>query len=171
MNSASGYEIRPESAADASAIADLIEQSFGPERTGRTVYRFRKTCAPIHDLGFAVEHGAELVASIRFWPVRLPGEGGLTVPLLGPLAVKPHLRGYGLGRALVRHGLDAAREAGYPAVLIVGDAGYYAPFEFSVEPVSALDLGGPVAPLTFMGLEYRPSTLAERSGTVAPADR
>lgn len=161
------YALTHETAADAADIEALMEAAFGPGRHTRTVARLRKDIAPLSEFGFVARIDDIMVASIRFWPVLLPD--GTRVPLLGPLAVRPEIRGLGIGRALVRHGLDAVREAGYPAVLIIGDPGYYAPFSFSVEPVTGLDIGGPVVPLVLMGIEYQPGILADQSGTVEPA--
>ena len=164
------YRIEPESPDHDAAVQALIAESFGPERTKRTVYRFRQGRAPIADLAFVAlieeEDGADrLVASLNFWEVSAPGG---PLPLLGPLAVLPDLRGRGVGRALIGHGLAAARNAGWPAVLIVGDPGYYAPYGFSVGPVSGLELPGPVGPLTFMGLEFEAGALSGKAGAVKP---
>ena len=168
------YRIAPEEPAHAPAVEALIAESFGPERAKRTVYRFRDGRSPIAALAFVgllpegegEAAGSErLVASLNFWEVAAPGG---PLPLLGPLAVLSDLRGRGVGRALVVHGLAAARDQGWPAVLIVGDPGYYAPFGFSVGPVAGLDLPGPVGPLTFMGLEFTPGALSGRAGAVVP---
>ncbi len=160
------YEIHPEAPGDSADIANLIEKSFGPERTKRTVHLFRIGRNPIQPLCFVGRADGMLVASIRFWMVQLPD--GRQVPMLGPLAVDPSLRGYGVGRALVRHALEAVENAGHPAVLIVGDPGYYAPFGFSVALVKDLEMPGPVGPLTFMGLELTPDALCGFSGMVEP---
>jgi len=160
------YSLIKESPADAPAIEALMDLAFGPGRHSRNVVRFRDGRAPLHEFGFVGKHAKELVASIRFWPVLLPD--GTVVPLLGPLAVRPELRGLGIGRALVRKGMDAVRLSGAPAILIIGDPGYYAPFGFRVDPVLGLDMGGPVAPLALMGIEYVPGSLSDLSGTVTP---
>lgn len=162
------FAIQPAMPGDEAAIETLIDASFGEGRRTRTVYRFRDGVAPLPGLTFvARDPDGRTLGSIAFWPVRLPD--GKIVPLLGPLAVQPDLRGYGIGRALVTHGLTATRLQGVPAVLIVGDPGYYAPFGFSVPPVAGLALPGPVSPLTFMGLEFKPGTLSTLSGEVSPA--
>lgn len=160
------YSLISEHSTDADDIEALMGSAFGPDRHARTVHRFRQDRAPLAPFGFVARLDDKMVASIRFWPVVLPG--GQTVPLLGPLAVEPEIRGLGLGRALVRKGLDAVRDSGAPAVLIVGDPGYYAPFGFSVEPVRNIDLGGPVVPLTLMGIEFTDGSLSKCSGSVEP---
>ena len=166
------YRIEPETPEDVPAAEALIAESFGPERSKRTVYRLREGRAPIPDLAFVARAemartgGEELVASLNFWEVDAAGR---RLPLLGPLAVLAELRGRGVGRALVGHGLTETRAKGWPAVLIVGDPGYYALFGFSVEPVAGLELPGPVGPLTFMGLEFVPGTLSALKGPVVAA--
>ena len=164
------FTIRPEKPADQAAIENLIVTSFGrEERKKRTVYQFRDGIAPLSDLSLVASTATgKLVGSLRFWPCRLPD--GEQIPLLGPLAVLPELRGQGAGRALVSAGLSLVREKAFPAVLIVGDPGYYAPQGFSVSVVQNLQLPGPVVPLTFMGMEIEPGFLSTRSGLVVPAN-
>lgn len=160
------YSLTSEHSDDADDIEALMCSAFGPDRQARTVHRFRQNRAPLKQFGFVARLDDRMVASIRFWPVVLPN--GVTVPMLGPLAVRPDIRGLGIGRALVRKGLDAVQDSGAPAVLIIGDPGYYAPFGFSVEPVRDLDLGGPVVPLTLMGIEFDAGSLSKSVGTVSP---
>ena len=160
------YSMTQETVEDAASIEMLMEKAFGLGRQVRTVFRFRDGRVPLDAFGFVARLDGRMVASIRFWPVLLPG--GATVPLLGPLAVEPRIRGLGIGRALVRKGLDATRGAGFPAVLVIGDPGYYAPFGFTVDPVHGLDMGGPLAPLTLMGIEFEEKALGGESGTIEP---
>jgi len=161
--------IAPEQPVDAPEIEALVDLAFGEDRQDRAVTRLRAGRSPIPNMSFTARNHGQLVGSIRFWDVMLPD--GTVVPLLGPLAVRPELRGEGIGRALVTHGLTALRLAKTPAVLIVGDPGYYAPFKFSVSVVRALRLKGPVTPLALMGLELRPRVLKGLKGTVTvPVD-
>ena len=53
--------------------------------------------------------------------------------LLGPLAVDPSVKGAGIGSALMRHAIAEAARLGHGAILLVGDAPYYARFGFSAE--------------------------------------
>jgi len=161
--------IAPEQPVDAPEIEALVNLAFGEDRQDRAVTRLRAGRPPIPNMSFTARNHGQLVGSIRFWDVTLPD--GTVVPLLGPLAVRPELRGEGIGRALVTHGLTALRLAKTPAALIVGDPGYYAPFKFSVSVVRGLRLKGPVAPLALMGLELRPGALKGLKGTVTvPVD-
>ncbi len=152
---------------DAEGIEALMDRAFGAGRKRRTVHAFRETAEPLPGLGFvARDRDGVLLGSVRFWPAALPD--GATEPLLGPLAVDPVLRGLGVGRALVRRGLAEAQSQDWGAVLIVGDPGYYAPLGFRVDLVARMDLPGPVAPLSFMGLELREGRLDDVRGAVTP---
>lgn len=62
---------------------------------------------------------------------------GTPVLGLGPLSVEPGRQGQGVGSALMRAALAAAREAGESVVVLLGDPGYYSRFGF----VSASTLG------------------------------
>lgn len=162
------FTIEHERPTDGPAIEDLINHSFGPGRKERTIYKLRSGIPPLEGFSFVARGEGGMLGSIAFWPVKLPD--GRIVPILGPLAVLPELRGRGVGKALVRHGLAAVRDAGYEACLIVGDPGYYAPFGFSVEAVHDLTMPGPVVPLTFMAMEFVADTLKGLQGAISRAD-
>lgn len=161
------FHILPERPEDAALIEPLLDRSFGPERKEKTVYRLREGIAPAADLCFvAVDDDGRLLASLRFWPVRI-GEAGAV--LLGPLAVEPALQGRGLGRALLRQGLGAARRRGERICLVVGEPAYYAPYGFVAATPMGLVLSGPVEQRRFQVLEIVPGALEGVSGTIQRA--
>src|SRR3972149_5864799 len=102
--------IVPEPRGIAAQLETLLDQGFGADRHQKTVYRLREGVAPIANLRFAIFDGARLVGSLRFWPIVIGGRAPAI--LLGPLAVDPPRRGEGIGRALMRHGLDEAARLG-----------------------------------------------------------
>jgi predicted N-acetyltransferase YhbS len=105
---------------------------------------------------------------LRFWPVALPNGGAAL--LLGPIAVRPDLAGKGYGKALMRHGIAAARAQGWPAILLVGDEAYYAPLGFTRAAAENLQLPGPVERERFLALELTPGALDGVQGTVGRAE-
>ncbi len=119
--------LAPERPQDAAAIDILLDHAFGANRQERTVYKLR-IGAPLPALSLVARRRGALVGSLRFWPVEIAR--GTDAVLLGPLAVEPHLRGRGIGRALVARGLAAAAEIGYGLCLVSGDPDYYRPFGF-----------------------------------------
>ena len=80
--------------------------------------------------------------------------------VLGPLAVDPSCRGLGAGAALVNQALAAAEARGHGAVILLGDAPYYARFGFSAlqtgEHVAA---ASPLERERLLGLELRDGAL------------
>jgi predicted N-acetyltransferase YhbS len=83
--------------------------------------------------------------------------GREAVLALGPVAVVPERQGRGTGSALIRAGLEAARERGEAAVIVLGDPSYYPRFGF--EPGSVLGLRNPFAGVQPDGFEIREEDL------------
>ena len=52
---------------------------------------------------------------------------------LAPVGVRPEHQGRGIGSALIREGLDRARDEGWTAVFVLGDPTYYQRFGFNVD--------------------------------------
>lgn len=160
--------VMPELPQHADAIETLVDLGFGPERFRKTSYRLRDGIAPIAELGLVALLGKQLVGTIRFWEVTL--ENGPKTLLLGPLAIHPDRQGQGIGRALMEEGLAKARDAGWQAVVLVGDAPYYTRFGFRRDLAQNLTLPGPVDPARFLGLELNPGALQGAQGMVGRAE-
>jgi predicted N-acetyltransferase YhbS len=162
------WQIRAERDGDEAGVERLLDQGFGPGRFAKTAYRLREGVAPDPRLSFVsqdTDSGA-LVASVRFWPVRI---GDCLVLLLGPLAVEPQLRGRGIGVGLMQHGIDEARRLGYEAIILVGDESYYAKVGFARIPPGSIRFPGPVDPARILGLALKPDALVSLSGEVKRA--
>ena len=160
------WHIRAETADDAGAIEALTAASFGAGRFAKSAYRLREGVDPVAGLSFvAVEDGA-LRGSIRFWPVAIGMEKSL---LLGPLAVQSDQRGRGIGIALMQTGIEAARAAGYPFILLVGDEPYYVRVGFTRLPSGRVRFPGPVDPSRLLGLSLKQGALVGLSGDVRRA--
>ncbi len=138
-----------ERATDHAEIERLLDAAFGDGRRALTSYRFRDSVAPLTGTGFVARAGQRILGSIRCWPIGMRAIDSSTEAacLLGPLAVAPHLRGSGIGTALLRRGLAALEEA-YPdiPVFLIGDAPYYSRVGFRHALPSQVQLPGPVDP-------------------------
>ena len=99
--------------------------------------------------------------------------GSVDVPalLLGPLAVDPSMKGAGIGSALMRHAIEEARRLGHRAILLVGDASYYARFGFRAEKTASLAMPGPYERHRFLALELQPGALDGAHGVVKATGR
>jgi predicted N-acetyltransferase YhbS len=157
--------LRPELPSDADAIERLHERAFGPGRFARTAERIREAAPHILDLSFTALVGTLLVGSVRMTPVMA---GPVPALMLGPLTVEPAFEGRGIGTALVRRSIEAARDGGHALVLLVGDLPFYSRFGFRRVPPRQLELPGPVDPERFLALELADHALADAKGLVAP---
>jgi predicted N-acetyltransferase YhbS len=88
--------------------------------------------------------------------------------VLGPLAVDPTCRELGVGRALMNLALAVARARGHGAVILLGDAPYYARFGFSAAKTGELSLPGPFEHGRLLGLELREGALDGAWGMIVP---
>lgn len=163
-------QIRTETAADMPARERLLDRAFGKTRRRKTSERLREGRLPSEGLAFsAVDAKGKLVGTIRLWDV-VAGSAGPAL-LLGPLAVDCKHQGKGIGAALMRHALAEARAMGHAAIILVGDAPYYARFGFSGSLMADLHLPGPVDRARFLGIELIPGALDGAEGLVAGCGR
>jgi len=157
-------QIRTEQPIDSEAIERLHERAFGPGRFARTASRLREGAPHLLDLSFTAMVGTLLVGSVRLTPIMAGGEPAL---MLGPLTVEPAFESRGIGAALMRRSLEAAKAKGHTLVLLVGDEPYYSRFGFKRIPPQHLQLPGPVNPGRFLALELVEGALARAKGLVS----
>jgi predicted N-acetyltransferase YhbS len=162
---AAPFAIRAERASDVVAREALLDACFGENRHQRTCQRLRDGRAPAEGLALSAVREGRLVATVRLWHV---SAGGRPALMLGPLAVDAASRKLGLGAALMGHALAAARARGHGAVILLGDAPYYARFGFSAEKTGELLLPGPFERERLLGLELVEGALDEAWGMIAP---
>ncbi len=159
--------IRSEDVGDVAAREALLDRAYGPVRFTKPSQQLRAGRAPA--LAFVALDKGEVVGTVRLWPV-LAGAGRPAL-LLGPLAVHPGCRCRGIGAALTWRALRAAREAGHAAVLLVGDASYYARFGFTADKTGALAMPGAWEPARLLGLELAAGALDGAHGAIRAAAR
>jgi predicted N-acetyltransferase YhbS len=160
--------IREEAVSDVPVREALLDRCFGERRFAKTSERLREGRLPAEGLALVAERDGVVVATVRLWNVEAGGRDAL---LLGPLAVAPECQGEGLGRIMMREAIWRAACRGHGAVLLVGDAPYYARFGFSTEPTRDLAMPGPVERERFLGLELRHGALTDARGILAATGR
>lgn len=158
------FAIRAERASDVAAREALLDASFGANRHARTCQRLRDGRAPAEGLAFSAFHQGRLVGTVRLWHANA---GGVPALVLGPLAVDQSCRKLGIGAALMNHALAAAKARGHGAVILLGDAPYYARFGFSALKTPELSLPGPFERERLLGLELREGALDSAWGMIA----
>lgn len=160
---AAHFAIRAERAADMAAREALLDACFGANRHARTCHRLREGREPARGLAFTATRQGRLVGTLRLWDVTAGDRPAL---LLGPLAVAPSLRKLGIGAALMRAAIATARARGHRAIVLLGDAPYYARFGFSAEAARDLVLPGPFERDRLLGLDLAQGALAGAAGFV-----
>lgn len=121
-------ELDDETSNDRWAIEALYDLTFAPGRKALSSYRLRDDVPAIPAFCRVVRYDDNSIGgAIRCWPIRIEDHPAL---LLGPVAVHPTRQGEGLGSLMIRDVLERAAPAGWPRVLLVGDAPYYERFGF-----------------------------------------
>lgn len=156
--------IRAERASDVVAREALLDACFGENRHMRTCQRLRDGRAPAEGLAFSAMAEGRLVGTLRLWHV---SAGGCPALMLGPLAVEANSRKLGVGTALMDHALAAAKARGHRAVILLGDAPYYARFGFSAYKTGELSLPGPFERDRLLALEFTEGALDGAWGMIA----
>jgi predicted N-acetyltransferase YhbS len=162
---AASFAIRGERASDVVAREALLDACFGANRALRTCQRLRDGRAPAEGLALSAVRQGRLIGTVRLWHA---SAGGVPALVLGPLAVDPSCRKLGVGAALMNHALTAAKAGGHGAVILLGDAAYYARFGFSGLKTGGLSLPGPFERERLLGLELREGALDGACGMIVP---
>ena len=157
--------VRPEAAADASAIRKIHTEAFGRPHEARLVEALRTRVTPYLGL-VAVEDGA-LTGHVAFSGATLHCYGApFPIVALGPMAVAPERQRRSIGSALVRAGLAACGAAGHDVVVVLGHPAFYPRFGFVPARPLGLMCEWPAPDDAFMVAELRPGALRGRRGVV-----
>jgi predicted N-acetyltransferase YhbS len=160
---AAPFVIRAERGSDVVAREALLDACFGVNRHLRTCQRLRDGRAPAEGLALSAVREGRLVGTLRLWHVSV---GGVAALVLGPLAVDPSCRALGLGAELMTCALKAAEARGHGAVILLGDAAYYAKFGFTAHKTGEIALPGPFERERLLGLELSDGALDGVSGMI-----
>ncbi|WP_267642475.1 GNAT family N-acetyltransferase [Haloarchaeobius amylolyticus] len=142
-------QFRPETAADHAAVEAVHRAAFPTDDEAALVAALRESDAFVPGLSIVAEADAGIVGHVLFTEVSVSG-GGRTgrdaarpdaALTLAPVAVSPDRQGEGIGSRLIRHGLDACREAGYECAVLHGDPDFYSRFGF--EPAAPYGFSHP----------------------------
>src|SRR5258705_7101743 len=158
--------IRPEKPADIAARETVLDVADGASRFARRSERLGEGREPA--LSLVASEDGRLIGTVRLWPVS--AGAGRPALLLGPLAVHPDCRQRGIGSALMRRAIRAARGAGHRAVVLVGDAAYYGRFGFTAAGAGALSMPGQVERDRLLALELVPAAVAGARGGILVGD-
>lgn len=129
------FLVRREGATDRPAVRALVAAAFEREDEALLVERLRPRATSL-----VAERDGAIVGHVMTSPMR-----GVHAVGLAPLAVAAPARRCGIGAALVRGALEAARGAGWDGAFVLGDPAYYGRFGFRADLAARYDCpyGGP----------------------------
>jgi putative acetyltransferase len=106
------------------------------------------------------------VGHILFSPAFLDRRPGVRIMALGPMSVLPDCQRAGIGAALVRAGLEACRQQGAQAVVVLGHPPFYPRFGFAPASKYGIHCEYDVPDEVFMALELEANALGGPGGTL-----
>lgn len=162
------YHIRPETIEDHSLIDTINDRAFGQPDEGFLIRAMRKRSDFIPALSLISEVNGTPIGHILFTRIAIRSDNKSNVSLaLAPMAVLPEYQKKGIGTAMVKAGIEKARQLGFKSVIVLGHPKYYPRFGF--KPASLWSIKAPFeAPdEAFMALELVQGGLEAISGTVA----
>jgi putative acetyltransferase len=155
--------IRERGPADDDAIRRLNNAAFGGTAESKLVEDLR--AARLAAVELVAVDAAAIVGHILFSALVVTVDGEAVPTLaLAPMAVQPDRQRSGVGSALVRAGLELARQREWWAAIVLGHPSYYPRFGFSAALARRLE--APYSGEAFMALELVPGALTGESGRV-----
>ena len=159
--------IRPEKEDDIPVIQKINDLAFNQEAEGILVNKLRKSDAFIPELSLVAESAGQLVGHILFTRIRvLEGESEAPSLALAPMAVLPDFQSKGVGSALIKRGLERAKELAYDSVIVLGHDKYYPRFGFQPASQWNIRCPFPVPDAAFMALALKEGALENIQGVV-----
>jgi putative acetyltransferase len=155
--------VRVERPDDADSVRATNDLAFGGPLEGQIVDALR---SKTEHLSLVATIDGLVVGHIFFTPVTIAPAVTTRIAGLAPMAVRPEHQRAGVGKRLVRAGLDECRRAGYSAVVVLGHPEYYPRFGFVPAHTFGLTCEFPSPPEAFMAVELLPGALTGIRGLV-----
>ncbi len=160
--------IRIEKTTDVTAREALLDEAYGPSRFRKSSEKIRRGRQTAEGLALVAVDGDRLVGTVRLWHVAC---GDTPALLLGPVAVACDRQREGIGAALMKRAIEAARARGHRVIVLVGDAPYYGRFGFTSDKTGALAMPGPFERHRLLGLELVSGSLDGAAGVIVATGR
>jgi len=162
--------IRAEQAEDIQAIENVIKSAFEGEKEARLVALLRNSDAFVPELSLVAISHDRVVAHVLLTKSLLEFKdgGSMDVLVIAPESVVPSHAHKGIGSGLVVKSLLLAKELGFPAVFVAGEASFQQRFGFRTASDWDIETNIPIPAEQFMGMELKENSL--KSGRVVYPD-
>lgn len=136
-------EIVPENPSlHAEAIEALFDRTFGPGHFAKTAERLREYSRSLPEINRVALDDGKVIGVCRVWPL-VVGPSRMPALFYGPVAVDPAYRGNFLSLKITEAALDAGKDAGWPAAILIGAHSLFGKAGFTVTPRGRLTFPGP----------------------------
>lgn len=125
--------VRPATPRDFAKLPQLLEAAFARHDEAVLVEELRESGAI--EIEYVATDREKIVGHVVMSRMIAP-EGCLA---LAPVSVDPERAGKGIGSMLIKIANEAAEEAGWTAVFVLGDPSYYARFGYETEDAEGFD--------------------------------
>ena len=133
------WSIRLETPADYRAAEAVTREAFwNVYRPGcnehYVVHVLRRDPDFVPELDLVMERDGQLVGHILYMRAKIVADDGREIPMMtfGPISIRPDLQRQGLGKYLLDHSMERARELGAGALCIEGNIDFYGKSGFVV---------------------------------------
>ena len=160
-------EIRQAAAEDFPAIYELTAKAFRQEFESKLIEKIQHGKNYVKELSLVAVHREKILGYILFSHISILGKQQKFETLaLAPLAVDPDYQHQGIGKQLVRRGLETAKSLGFDSVIVMGHSHYYPEFGFKRASLWHIHCPFTVPDDAFMAIELVHGALEGKEGTV-----
>jgi putative acetyltransferase len=138
--------VRDETTRDHDAVRKVHLLAFSEDSPGRLADDLRRSGETVFSL--VAEQAAQIVGHVLFSRIEAP----MRALTLAPVGIRPNVQKVGIGSALIRKGLERARQEQLEAVFVLGSPAYYERFGFAA--ASARSYNSPYRGPAFMALLF-----------------
>jgi putative acetyltransferase len=157
--------IRPEQPSDQSEVHAINISAFETPAEADLVDALRAQADPVVSL--VAECDGQVLGHILFSKVTLAGHPDIAIMGLAPMAVLSEHQRKGIGSALINAGIEACKQLGTAALVVLGHPGYYPKFGFVSSAQFGIKSDYEVPDDVFLAMELQPNALEGRSGTIS----
>ncbi len=138
------FEIKQDSPKYDNLVEEIYDICFGPGRFAKAAHLLREGNICNYELSKIIYDIAEkkIIGACRIWPIKF-SKGGIGW-FLGPIAILPQYRDFGLGGKLVQECIVENEKNQNLPIFLVGDLGFFSKFGFKNIPNKNMQFPSPV---------------------------
>jgi putative acetyltransferase len=165
--------IHKEDILDFDRVREVVKSAFCRQNTAEDfnewvlVEKIRESEYYVNELSLVADVNGLVVGHIMFSPMKITGKSGAFDSLaLAPISVHRDFQKRGIGKDLVKAGIEAAKRLGYKSIVVLGDPAYYTKFGFEKAAKYKIGITEAFDDEYLFVLELVKGSLAEVSGVV-----